>query len=186
VEFYDLIQSGNKLFQLIISTQSYLLSSSLLGLISASNETGFDAESFIVQAQKELQAVNQSKKKLISLDICLLEIDMNLQTLRALHSTQAQFYNSEGDQVLLPVGEIKELKKGDQIWVFSPGLVYNWEKANNAHQFKQVFLENKTSNRQELLSEIFFKLKEINNPHPLERDSIGLMLEVKKHGIYKV
>ena len=78
-EFYDLHHVGNKVFQILISSQSYLISSSLIGVLNLHKQKDFQAEAFLADAKmKSKQSTDQRRKnlKLIWLFWSLIQISL--------------------------------------------------------------------------------------------------------------
>lgn len=185
-EFYDLIQTPSKVFQILVSSQSYLISSAILGILGQHREKEFQAESFLKDALAEIETINGAKKKKSTVDLTILELDLNTLNLKVHSESKAELYSQVNGKLNLKKSESYQLAKGEKVIVFSSGFLFNWSEG---HSEKDLFNFLKTHNKStthELMSEFFIQLKENHKETFLQKDATVVMMEVNRHGIHKV
>lgn len=185
-EFYDMVQTSSKIFHIIFSGQSYLLSSAVMALLASQKEKNFKPDEFILDVLKEADAINSSKKKKSDFDLLVTEIDPATLSLKIYTKSNAELYSYSNGSLGLSKGDIYQMKKGEKIIVFSSGFLFNWKESHpkeNLYDFLK--LEEKLSTA-ELTSELFFQLKEGKEGKFLKKDATLLLMEVNRHGIHKV
>lgn len=181
-EFYDLLQSGGKVFQIFVSSQSYLISSSLLGLLNKHKQTEFEPYEFIKDAEAEIAVINGAKKKKSEAEVMILELDLSKLLLKAYGESKAEFYSQKKGPVQLR--PTYQLEKGENLVVFSPGFLFNWKETQKGDI--GTYLKNASLKPQEFLNELFFQLKMDQESRFLKRDATVAMMEVKRHGMHQV
>lgn len=181
-EFYDLLQSGGKVFQIFVSSQSYLISSSLLGLLNKHKQSEFEPYEFLKDAEGEIAVINGAKKKKSEAEVMILELDLSKLLLKVYGEGKAEFYSQK--KGLIHLKPSYQLEKGENLIVFSPGFLFNWKETHKADI--ATFLKNGSMNSQEILNELFFQLKMDQESRFLKRDATVAMMEVKRHGIHQV
>lgn len=182
-EFYDLIQLPHKVVQVIVSSESYLISSTLLGLLDQHKKKDFDAQSFMQEAKREINAVNSSKKKKSEVDLTVLELDLNQLILTRLGESKVELYSLNKGQ--LNLSSPYQLSKGEKIVVFSPGFIFNWKDVQPKKSVNNFLQENRLD-LAELLPELFFHLRLDQESEFLKKDATVVMMEVKRHGMHQV
>ena len=135
-EFYDLHHTGNKVYQILLSSQSYLISSSLIGVFNLHKQKDFQPEAFLLDARTEIQTINSAKKKKSEAEVIVIEMDTSQLTLKVHGWGKAEIYSqlhgkldlglsaSQDTTVSLPY----QLAKAEKMIVFSPGLYLIGEK----------------------------------------------------------
>ena len=186
VEFYDLIQAGGKVYHVLLSTQSYLISSALLGILSQEKEKGFNPDSFLKDASAEVETINQAKKKKSEADILILEMDLGTLVATAKSNSKAELYGQESGRVSLTKGTSHHMQKGEKVIVLSPGFLFNWNEGHPQKKLQDYLSQNKNLGTHELMSELFFQLKDNKSEKMLQKDATVFMMEVNRHGIHKV
>ncbi len=181
-EFYDLLQSSGKVFQVMVSSQSYLISSSLLGLLTQHKQKDFDPFEFIKDAEAEIAIINGAKKKKSEVEVLILEMDLSKLVLKTYGTGKVEFYSQKNG--LVQISSTYQLEKGENLIVFSSGFLFNWKETHK----KDIgeFLKTQTLNTNDILSELFFQLKMEQDTPFLKRDATVAMMEVKRHGIHQV
>lgn len=186
VEFYDLHQTPGKIYQILVSTDSYLMSSSLLGLLGQHRESDFSPTAFLEDAKNEIQTINEAKKKKSKVDLLLLELDLSTLELSLLTDSEAELYSQDRGKLNLARGSSCSLNKGEKVVVFSPGFLFNWRNACPEKNRDDFIKEHKARSSHELISELFIELKGASRENFLNRDATVVMMEVNRHGIHKV
>ncbi len=181
-EFYDLFQSAGKVHQILVSSQSYLISSSLLGLLTRHKQKDFDPYEFLKDAEGEIAVINGAKKKKSEAEVLVLELDLSKLTLKLYGKGKAEFYSQKKGPVQLQ--QPYQLEKGENVIVFSQGFLFNWKETHKTDIAS--FVKTQTLKPEELLSELFFQLKMDQDSQFLKRDATVAMMEVKRHGIHQV
>lgn len=182
-EFYDLHHEGGKVFQIFISSQSYLISSALLGILAQHKEKNFKPENFLQDSLKEIETINGSKKKRSEADVIVFELDTNSLKLLRHGNGKAEIYSQE--QGALTQDQIS-LTKGDKLIILSSGYVYNWKENHSRKEIAEFLKEQKNLSQSELLNELFFQISLKKESDFLQKDATVAMMEVNRHGIHKV
>ncbi|MFP5385073.1 MAG: hypothetical protein ACLGHN_03290 [Bacteriovoracia bacterium] len=186
VEFYDLHQTPAKVYQILLSTDSYLISSALLSILGQHREKDFNPEAFMRDAYAEIETINSARKKRAAFDILLLEMDLVTLQLTQLSNSKAELYSQANGTIGLEKEKTYSLAKGEKLIVFSPGFLFNWK---TGHPQKDLYKELKNQNwtsSHEFLSELFIQLKEDVTNEFSGKDATVVMMEVNRHGIHKV
>lgn len=181
-EFYDLFQGAGKVHQIFVSSQSYLISSSLLGLLTKHKQKDFQPYEFLKDAEAEIAVINGAKKKKSEAEVMVLELDLSKLTLRQYGAGKAEFYSQK--KGTLDLKDPYQLEKGENVIVFSPGFLFNWKETHKMDI--SSFVKSQSLKPEELLSELFFQLKMDQEARFLKRDATVAMMEVKRHGIHQV
>jgi hypothetical protein len=193
-EFYDLISVSNKVYQIFLSSQSYLLSSSLIGLLNLHRQKGFDPGVFLIEARAEAEAVNQSKKKKSSPDIIIAELDVSRSELRIWGQGQGACYSSSHGLKEFQFSALQEgdhefalkLERGEKVIVFSSGFLFNWKESNHLAPLKEFILSHQQLPLKDLLLELFIQLGQKRDSDFLTKDATVAMMEVKRHAIHQI
>lgn len=181
-EFYDLLQSGSRVFQILVSSQSYLISSSILGLLNKHKQGEFEPFEFINDAEAEIAVINGAKKKKSEAEVMVIELDLSKLILKVYGEGKAEFYSQKKGMVQLK--PFYQLEKGENLVVFSPGFLFNWKETHKADI--ATFLKSSTLKSHEMINELFFQLKMDQESQFLKRDATVAMMEVKRHGMHQV
>ena len=193
-EFYDLHHAGNKVYQILISSQSYLISSSLIGVLNLHKQKEFSPEAFLLDARNEIQTINGAKKKKSEVELVVLEMDTSQLSLKLHGWGKAEFYsqlNGKLDLGLSPLQDstvpvLYQLAKGEKMIVFSPGFIFNWREGR-INQELYTFLRNHHElNQTDLMMEIFLQLSLVKETEFLSKDATVVMMEVNRHGIHQI
>jgi hypothetical protein len=187
-EFYDLIQTSSKVFQILISSQSYLISSSLIGLLNHHKQKDFSPAAFFEDAKVEVDNINNSKKKKADVQVYLLELDLSQLTLTASGFGAIQTLEC----LSLKNGKVRldsrpyQMAKGEKIIVFSPGFVFNWNEGRIKKDLHIFVNEHQHLSQTELMMELFLQLKLVQESDFLTKDATVVMMEVNRHGIHQI
>lgn len=182
-EFYDLIQTPQTVYQVLVSSQSYLVSSALLGLLNQHKQKDFNPTAFLKDCQAEISTINSSKKKKSEVDVMVVELDLSHLILTVQGSGKIEFYSM--GHGLIDLSSSYQLSRGEKIIVFSPGFLFNWKEVH-PKQDVQDYLKDKKLSLKDLLPELFFKLKLEQESAFLKKDATVVMMEVKRHGMHQV
>lgn len=185
-EIYDLIQANSKVYQILLSSESYLMTSAVLGVLEHHKQKTFNAISFIQDVEAEMEVINSAKKKKVDTDLCILELDLSTLQLKSLTESKVELFSRSLGSNKLSKGEELRLEKGDKVLIFSYGFTFNWQERMGGKNLFE-FVESKLNlSVNELVSELFFQLRDTNNGDILDKDATMVMMEVNRHGIHKV
>jgi hypothetical protein len=184
VEFYDLLQNPGKVYHILLSTQSYLISSAVMGLLAQHKEKEFKPHLFINDVKNEVEVINQAKKKKSETEVVVLELDLNTLLLKTHGHSKSELYSQTNGLIDLTVPY--QLTKGEKVIVLSSGFLFNWKEGNPKKTVQEILTSHKNIASAELMSELFFQLKEGKESKLLMRDATVVMMEVNRHGIHKV
>jgi hypothetical protein len=185
-EFYDLVPVGNKIYQVFISSQSYLISSSLIGILNIHKQKEFSPAAFLEEAKNEIQAINGSKKKKSEVDIVILEIDSSHLSLKILGGGRADIFSSVHGKVDLSASGTHQMTKGERITVFSAGFLYNWKEGQIKHELYSFLNNHHQLSQSELMMELFLQLSLVKESDFFSKDATVVMMEVNRHGIHQI
>lgn len=185
-EFFDLFQSNSKIYAVLVSSQSYLISSTVLGLLAKQKGKDFNSSTFLADAHKEIELINGAKKKKATSELLLLEIDPNSLQLNNLSEAKVELYSQKKGSVTLIKDKTHQLEKDEKVIVFSSGFLFNWSEKHPNKGIDTFLLDHKETSSSEFMSECFFQLKDGNDGQFLSKDATVVMLEVNRHGIHKV
>lgn len=185
-EFYDLHQTPSKVYQILLSSQSYLISSAILGILGQHREKEFNPHSFLADVENEIATINEMKKKQSSVDILILELDLSTLNLTALSNSKAELYSQMKGRLELKKDQPFQLAKGEKVIVFSTGFIFNWSEGHPERNLSEFIKAENNRPAGELMSELFFQLKDGKESQFLKKDATVVMMEVNRHGIHKV
>jgi hypothetical protein len=145
----------------------------------------FNPQTFLENAFTEANVIRSSHNKKADVDLLVLEIDLPHLMMISHSNSDSCFYSPINGSFKLALGEKYQLVKGENVIVFSPGFIFNW---NELYPEKNLFDELKVNqlSTNELITELFFLLKKESDRKFLTKDATILMVEVNRHGIYKV
>jgi hypothetical protein len=185
-EFYDLHKTPYKVFQILVASESYLISSSLLGLLNNHKSHSFEPAQFIREAESDIETINSSKKKKAHVDLLVLELDLSNLSLKAYGNHKAEFYTQTKGSVHLHPESSFQLAKGEKFIVFSPGFIFNWKISSPHKDYTTFIKEHQSLNLPELMTELFIQLKQEQGEKFLKKDATVVMMEVNRHGMHQV
>jgi hypothetical protein len=185
-EFYDLLSTTSKVYQILVSSQSYLISSALMGILGHHKSKGFKALEFIEDAWTEIRTINSAKKKKAEVDLLVTELDLNHLTLTLLSETKSELYSQTRGRLHLAKGVACQLERGEKVIVFSQGFLFNWRVGRSGKSMNDFLKEHEEKSSNQLMSELFFQLKNSRAENFLQHDATLVMMEVNRHGIHKV
>lgn len=185
-EFYDLVPAGNKIYQIFISSQSYLISSSLIGILNIHKQKEFSPNAFLEEAQNEVLAINSSKKKKSEVDIVILEIDSSHLSLKLFGGGRADIFSSLHGKIDLSASTPHQLTKGERVTIFSTGFLYNWKEGKIKHELYSFLNNHHQLSQSELMMELFLQLSLVKESDFFSKDATVVMMEVNRHGIHQI
>lgn len=185
-EFYDLIQTPTKVFQIMVASQSYLISSAILGILGQHREKDFNPFLFLKEAAAEIETINGAKKKKSEVEITMMELDLGTLELKLHSSNKPELYSQTHGRVELTKERNYKLSKGEKLIVFSPGFIFNWKEGHPDKDIHGFLKSHEKLGPGEIMSELFFQLKEGKESQFLTKDATVVMMEVNRHGIHKV
>lgn len=184
-EFYDMFHLGNVVYQVLISSQSYLISSALMGILNQ-EKPKFATASFLQLAQAEIKTINEAKKKKSDVEVSILEIDLSQLSLRVLGWGKPELYSQNKGMLRLEPQEQFQLMKGEKIIVISPGFLFNWKEDHVKQDLATFIKSHEQLVPQDLLMELFFELRQNEAQDISHKDATVVVIEVNRHGIHKV
>jgi hypothetical protein len=184
-EFYDLIQSGTNIYQILLSSQSYLISSALIGLMNQHRQKDFNIQAFLRDALAEIDTINSTKKKRSEVDLNIIEIDTINLTFKMIHSGNSTIYSFKKGLIPIELETTRNLERGDKVLVLSPGFIHNW-KESQTNDLSKYLNDHQHLSSSEILLELFYEIKKSQNGEFLAKDSTVVMMEVNRHGIHKI
>jgi hypothetical protein len=185
-EFSDLFQQGSKVYQVLVSSESYLISSSLLGILNDHKSKEFNIEHFLSDVKNDIAVINDSKKKKSHVDLLILEIDLNQLTLQVHGKSNAELYSRMNGEISSKSGQTYKLSKSETVVILSPGFISNWKENKDLGQIENFFKNNSSLSQNDLMAELFFQIRRESMGQFLNRDATVLMMEVNRHGIHQV
>lgn len=185
-EFYDLIQTPSKVFQILVTSQSYLISSAILGILGQHREKEFNADAFLKDAHAEIETINGAKKKKSVVDLMIIELDLNTLNLKVHTESKAELYSQVNGKLNLKKNDSYQLAKSEKVIVFSSGFLFNWSEGHSEKDLFNFLKTHQKATTHELMSEFFIQLKEGHKETFLQKDATVVMMEVNRHGIHKV
>lgn len=185
-EFYDLVQTSSKVYQILVSSQSYLISSAILGILGQEREKDFNPSQFLNLALQEVETINSAKKKKANVDLVVLELDLGTLKMSSYSNSKAELYSQIKGVMEIAQGGTYQLEKGEKVIVFSSGFIFNWSEGHPKEGLKDFVKAQSKLSQNELMSELFFRLKEGKEGTFLKKDATVVMMEVNRHGIHKV
>jgi hypothetical protein len=186
IEFIDLHQSASKVYQILISTESYLASSAMIGILSQHKEGEFSPSKFLDDCMAELGTINSARKKKANMSVIILEVDLSTLKMKYHGIGEAEVYSQVKGKLQLDSNTEYQMQKGEKVIVFSSGFLFNWNEGQSKKNIGEFVKEHASAAPHQLLSEAFFELKEGRESRFLDRDATVLVMEVNKHGIHKV
>jgi hypothetical protein len=185
-EFYDLIQTPSKIFQVLVSSQSYLISSAILGILGNHRNNDFNPTQFLKEAHEEIATINGAKKRPAEVDLLVSELDLNTLNLKLHGQSKAELYSQNKGPIYFESNVPYQLSRGEKVIVFSTGFIFNWREAHPEKKIQKFLEENSKYSLVELMPELFFQLKDGKETEFLTKDATVVMMEVNRHGIHKV
>jgi hypothetical protein len=189
-EFYDLLQFGQKVYQVFISSQSYLISSSLVGILNQHKQNDFSPSAFIQDAQNEIQTINSSKKKKSNVEVVVLEMDTSLLSLKAHGWGSLEGYSLNKGKIELGLGSSTatnyQLEKGERVILLSSGFIFNWYEGKINKDIYTFLNNHQQLTQNDLMNEIFLQLSLVKDAEFLTKDASVVMMEVNRHAIHKI
>jgi hypothetical protein len=185
-EFFDLHHAGNRAFMIMVSSASYLISSSLLGVLNNHKSREFDVASFMADARADIAAINGQKKKMSSVDLMVLELDFTDLSLKSHGDHGSKFLSLQKGPAALKVGGVYKLDRGEKFIVFSSGFIFNWKDGDHKEDLPTLVKSHQNLGAPELATELFFNLRHRFAGKGFKRDATVVMMEVKRHGMHQV
>jgi hypothetical protein len=198
-EFFDIFAKDNKIFCMMSSTSSYLISNSILQefteLKTRNSISPQDEESFMKNIKKEVEILNSSKKKIIDVDLftCILDINTlqlsghsfgkfnilssNMKNSCDLSNSAEQDFDDTQFDILL--------QRGERILINSPGFVKSWAVTDPKFMIEELII-NSNIKAIDVLDEIFFQIKKDSINGFLANDASSILLEVQKNAIVQI
>lgn len=185
-EFYDLLQTSGKIYQVLVSTESYLISSSLMGVLNSHKQKDFNPVAFLKDAQGDIDVINSSKKKKAQVGLLVLELDLANLNLKSYGDHKAEFYSQFKGPVTLSGEGSYQLGKGEKFIVFSPGFLFNWKEAVKKNDIHSFLKNHRSLALSDLMTELFFQIRQEKSGQFLNKDATVVMMEVNRHGMHQV
>jgi hypothetical protein len=193
-EFYDIHQEGHKVYQILVTSESYLISSSLLGLLKTHKKKDFNPHIFLKDALADIDVINSSKKKKSHVDLLMLELDLNALQLKSFGRHKAEFCSQLNGPISLETDQIYPLSRGEKFIVFSPGFLLNWKESRQKENVAGFVKNHQQLGLQELMTELFYQIRESQSHETgsekrsqfLKRDATVVIMEINRHAIHSI
>jgi hypothetical protein len=119
-------------------------------------------------------------------DLLVLELDLGTLQIKSYADSKAELYSQAKGKLELTKGKTHQLEKNEKVVVFSAGFLFNWKEGHPGKDLTEFVKANQKLPQGELMSELFFNLKETKSGNFLKRDATAVMMEINRHGIHKV
>lgn len=198
-EFFDIFAKENKIFFMMSSTSSYILSSSILQHFSSlkSNEK-INTQSelnYLSLIWDELCTLNKSKKKKVKLSIMTGILDINtlqitghsighFKILSSNMKNNIELLNNF-DQSMDNLEFNLQLNRGERILINSPGFLNSWNRLKPEFMVEELMI-NKKVKALDVLDELFFQIKKDSVNGFLHTDASSIFLEVQKNAMVQI
>lgn len=183
VEFFDLIDTSTKSYQVYLSTSSYLISGTILSLLERHKQVGFDVKSFLEEANNDIATIQETKNTPLDVSLSVVAIDLN---------DLSMTFHGKSDLKIIKDGKITNshervsLVKGEKLIVLSAGYMKNLKQLALPFNIEKIYDQHRSLSPHELLNELIFKLKSSLEVDQDLSDMIAVMVEVNRHGIHQV
>lgn len=185
-EFYDIIQTPSKVFQILMLSQSYLVSSAIMGILSQKRDKNFDPHEFLKHALGEAETINRSKNKKSEIDLLVLELDLTTLQMVCHSNSKAEGFSSAKGTIKFEKDQSIRLERGEKVVVFSSGFLFNWREAYPRKDHIQFTKDHMDLPLNGLVTELLFHVKDGESGKVLTKDATIVTMEVNRHGIHKV
>lgn len=183
-EFFEILQNDNEVIFLQAGSDSYILSSVLLGEIETLKEKAVTG-SLQTHSEQFLKVINhQAAENKGDLSYCLMTI--NLKNLHASFNIKGQahlFYEDEWISFDQPM-QLK-LKPKQRLCLISDGAFKNWTILSKK-QIENFFRSNKGMPTRDLINEFFFEVSRNKTGNFLVHDALMATVDVEEKMIYQV
>lgn len=183
VEYFDLITTSQKSYQIHLTTDSYLVSGTLLALLERHKTNSFDPKVFLKEAYSDIAVIQKEKAKEVSVELIIVEIDLN-ELLMTTHGKSSLKILRSGKEIELL--DNLQLSKGEKLIILSAGYVKNLKQISPPFNLEKVYSQNSDLSPHELLSEMIFKIKSEQQSDQEMSDMVAVMVEVNRHGMHQV
>lgn len=156
------------------------------GLLNQHKQKNFDPKSFLQEAQADIATINGSKKKIAKVDLMVLELDLSQLTLMVWGDNNAELYNQSKGKIEIQSNQAIPLERGEKLIVFSSGFLFNWIESKKKQDIYAFIKNHQGLNQHELLTELFFQIRQDGESEFLKKDATVVMMEVNRHGIHQV
>lgn len=183
VEFFDLINVAAKSYQVHLSTDSYLVSGTLLSLLERHKQGTFDAWAFLQEAQSDIATIQESKSTPLNVDLAVIEIDLN-ELVMTIHG-KSELRVLKGSKLIDQVDHL-QLSKGEKLIILSAGYMKNLKQLSLPFNIEKICDQHSSQGPHDLLNELIFKLKSEQVANQDMSDMVAVMVEVNRHGMHQV
>jgi hypothetical protein len=184
-EFFDVIQNESDFFFLQVGSDSYLLTSLVLGEIeSLKEEKKSEGNDESLESFKN-KIINISAENKASLSYCLMNLkSKNLNAHLELKGLGYLYLNNE----LHSFDRALDLKfrPGQRMIVLSEGAMKNWNLLNPNLTLKEFFQKNKEVESKDLITEFFYELSRHKKGSFLIYDAFAAIVEIDPNTIYEI
>jgi len=183
-EFFDLIEENHHVFKFLLHSESYLISSAVMGILNSHKSGSFKVEEFLSDAWNEINTINSSKKKKAKVEILVIEFDMLNLSFKTYGNSSAIGISKKEMFDLIKLEGSYTLSKNETFLFLSPGFISNWKEVDPGLDLIKFLNTHIKANNTDLMSELFFHLKSKNFQN--KKDASVVMLEVNRYGIHQV
>lgn len=183
VEFFDIIQNGNKCSTVFLSTDSYLASGNLLTLLERHKTEGFKTDHFLKEAWADIATLQEGRGKPIEIDLGIVEVDLN-ELKMSFHGKSILKVIMDGK--LIDVNQEFQLAKDKKITILSAGYVKNLNQLTIPFNVEKTYNQHAHLSPHELLNEMIIKVKSDQEFNKDMSDMVAVMMEVNRHVMHQV
>lgn len=183
-EFFEILQSEQEVVFIQAGSDSYILSSLLLGEIEKLKEKAI-AGSFQNLTEQFIELLNHhSIENKSELTYCVMNI--NLKNLNASFKTKGQGHLFYDNEWISFDGPIKlKLKPKHRLLIISDGAFKNWTLLSKK-PVENFFKTNSVMPTKDLIKEFFFEVSKNKKGHFLDCDALMTAVEIEESRIYQV
>ncbi|MAX66194.1 MAG: hypothetical protein QF441_03065 [Bacteriovoracaceae bacterium] len=193
-EFFDIFSFENKIFILMSSSSSYLISSSLLDLFSKLKQkqeiSGELEEWFISEMKKQVTHLNENKNKPIDFSLLTCIIDLNTLKVEGHNFGHFQFLSSQFSHQISSCRSFSDslaqasfeftISRGERLLFNSPGFLKNWQRIKPGFVIEELISDSRIKPL-DVLDEIYFQLRKESQTGFLTFDASSVILEVDEN-----
>ena len=184
-EFFEVIQNDQEILFIQAGSDSYLLSSIILGEIETLKEKS-NAVNLQNEAEQFQKIINHhANENNAQVTYCMM--NLNLKTLLASFTLKGQghiFY--QGDLISFDQPMKLKLKPRDRLCVISEGSMKNWQLLNAKVSTKKFFIKNNETETKDLINEFFFEVSRTKAGNFLIYDALMAVLEIEENTLYQL
>ncbi len=183
-EFFEIIHNEQEILFIQAGSNSYLLSSLILGEIESLKEYSKNPDLKMLTEKFEKVINHFANENKAELSYCLM--NLNLKTLQAtftLRGTSYLFY--QGEMLSLDQPLNLKLKPKDRLSIISEGAIKNWELLSKLSN-KKFFIDNQALETKDLINEFFFEISRNKIGPFLVHDALLAVINIEEAFLYQL